>query len=84
MSNTATEAGSSQQSQSRFGNYLDRVEQRLGKNWPAAMVGALALIGLSPALVPLFHWSVQIPVPVLVVFGGVIAGHELGGWCWRR
>lgn len=66
--------------------YLDRLERAFGKSswWPGAVVGALTLIGLSPALVPLFHWSVAVPVPVLAVFGEIIAGHELGGLCWRR
>lgn len=77
MSKTATDASSSRESSlSRFEKYLD--------HWgPGAIIGALVLVGLSPALFPLVHWSIAVPAPVLAVFGGVIAAHETVG-CWRR
>lgn len=88
MSGKAEGASSSQQSLSRLGNYLDSLEQALGKNrWEGVVIGAFTLVALLPALPalsPLLRYRIDVPMPVLAALGVVVAGHEFGGWCWRR
>lgn len=65
---------------------FDRFEQWLGKHqwWPGAAVGGITLIALSPALLPLLRYRIEIPLPALAALGAVVGAHEFGGWCWRR